>query len=383
MDKRVYTALGLMSGTSLDGVDAAFLETDGEKIVRFGPSMSFPITIDDRDSLQAATQAALKWRFDGVPPNNLLAAEHVVHLTHINAVKQICEAFPSWSDRLDLIGFHGQTVLHHPPAGKKPGQTLQLGAGQILADCFGVPCVYDFRSDDMREGGQGAPLAPVYHKALIDHSNLSGPICILNLGGVGNITYVDGSIIAATDTGPANGPLDNWMRQHDLAYDQDGQHSMRGTVHFDLIEKWFENDFFYRPTPRSADRYTFEILPDVQSLSLDDGAATLCAFSALAVKRSLMDLGGKPEAMIVCGGGRHNHGLMQMLKAEHPFPVNPAENAGWNSDMIEAQAFAYLAVRSLKGMPISFPETTGVPYPMTGGVVAYPASSNLGSRGGA
>ncbi len=372
MDHKIYTALGLMSGTSLDGVDAAFLETDGHNIIRFGPSLSLPYSKRERSILEAATKAALKWRFNGNPPDNLMAAEHVIHLSHINIVEQLLETFPGWAERLELIGFHGQTVLHIPGKSRKIGQTLQLGAGQILADKFQIPCVYDFRTEDVKAGGQGAPLAPIYHQALINWSQNKIRTIVLNLGGVGNLTYVSDDCFLATDTGPSNGPLDSWMNGHGHKYDENGQISAKGVVRFDLIDKWLAQDFFQRPLPRSADRYDFDVSADLVGLSLEDGAATLAAFAALSVKKTVSALQGKVSKMVICGGGRHNRTIMNMLKSEFPFSVIAAEHMGWDSDMIEAQAFAFLAVRSFENLPISFPETTGVPRSMTGGVIAYP-----------
>lgn len=372
MAKDRYIALGLMSGTSVDGVDAAFLETDGERIYKFGPHVMVPYAPEDRDTLMQATQAALRWRFQGARPNSLYAAETIVHKMHRAAIKAV-EKFDG-AEALSLIGFHGQTVLHHPASAGVAGQTLQLGDGQILANEFGVPVAYDFRSKDVAAGGQGAPLAPIYHKALVEHAGLSGTTAVLNLGGVGNVTLIGPNLLAATDTGPANGPLDSWLEKHGHDYDDRGQISAKGEIDFERVDAWLTRDFFSRSVPRSADRYDFDVMSEMEHMSLEDGAATLCAFTALSVKRSLSQLGRRPDRVIVCGGGRHNRTIMTLLSVEIGCPVWPAERVGWNADMIEAQAFAFLAVRTLRGLPISFPETTGVPKPMTGGQVAHPLS---------
>jgi len=264
-----YIALGLMSGTSLDGVDAAFLETDGQRIIRLGPSLCLDYSDADKATLQEATQAALRWQFKGLRPNSFSAA-----------------------------GFHGQTVLHHPPKGPQKGRTLQLGDGQALAKVLNIPVWYDFRSADVAAGGQGAPLAPVFHQALVAYSKLDRPTAILNIGGVGNVTLITkGGHIIASDTGPGNGPLDNWMSKNGLGdFDPDGKYAAAGSPHFPLVRKWLEREFFQRPAPRSADRYDFDVINDMDDLSVEDGAATLAAFTALAAVYTLNDMREKPRA---------------------------------------------------------------------------------------
>jgi len=366
MTVKSYTALGLMSGTSLDGIDAAFLKTDGEHIHSFGPSVYRPYSNEERAVLKAATQEALNWQFKGAPPN-FTQALSILHCAHIEIIETLCADHPKWTDELELIGFHGQTVLHHPPTHTQIGRTLQLGEGQVLADHFNRPCVYDFRTADMDAGGQGAPLAPVYHKALCAHAKLGGITAVLNLGGVGNVTVIDDDKIWASDTGPANGPLDQWMQKHGHDYDKDGAASLIGGVNFALIDQWLNRDFFKRKLPRSADRYDFDVIGDMIGLSLEDGAATLAAFCAASVRVTLKMIDVSPDRIILCGGGRHNRAIRLMLSENCRVPVISAEDMGWDSDMIEAQAFAFLAVRSLKGLPLSFPNTTGVTRPIKGG----------------
>lgn len=373
MSQTSYIALGLMSGTSLDGVDAAFLETDGERIIRFGPGLTQDYSISDRDTLTQATQAALRWQFNGSQPNSFAAAEDVIASAHIAAVEAICAAHPDWANRLDIIGFHGQTVLHHPPQDGQTGQTLQLGSGQILADKFDVPVAYDFRSDDVAAGGQGAPLAPIYHKALAHYSEISGRCGVLNIGGVSNVTLIDQATLIATDCGPGNGPLDNWMvEKSGSEYDAGGRNSLTGTPDFSRIYKWLEGDFFKKSFPKSADRYDFDVLDNIAGASIEDGAATLTAFCAIAIETSLRGMGDLPENLIVCGGGRYNKATLWMLKEHISAQIKTAEDVGWNGDAVEAEAFAYLAVRTKLGLPISFPMTTGAPHPITGGRIAYP-----------
>ena len=355
-----------MSGTSLDGVDAAVIETDGEQIFSFGPAATVPLSGDT--DFNAVMAAALKWQFDGPQPGLFARALDDIHAGHIAAIKALG---PDAAD-IDLIGFHGQTVLHRPAVDGERGRTLQLGDGAVLAQHFGAPCVFDFRSADVAAGGQGAPLAPIYHKALCDYSGLTGRIAVVNIGGVSNLTLIDGDApLIATDCGPGNGPLDSYIQEKTgKNYDKDGLISLSGIPGFDIIKQWFNRGFFARKIPRSADRYDFDVLPDIAGLSLGDGAATLCSFTAQAIARDLR--GFDPQTVIICGGGRLNPAIMGMLDMHCAGKVVTAETVGWDGDALEAQAFAYLAVRTLRGLPISFPGTTGAPKPMTGGRMARP-----------
>ncbi len=375
-DKSSKIALGLMSGTSLDGVDAAFLETDGDKIIRFGPSLTLPMPANN--PMGETIRAALAWQFKGSPPHIFTKAEDFIDSLHIKAVRILCDQYPDWAHRLSVIGYHGQTVLHVPPTVSskrtRTGRTLQLGRGQRLATATGVPVVFDFRSADVAAGGQGAPLAPIYHKALSEYSALVGDIAVLNLGGVGNVTLIADGDIWASDTGPANGPLDSWMlMMSGQAIDRNGAAALAGRVDFGRIEPWLKAPFFERSVPRSADRYDFDVLEEMQDMSLSDGAATLVGFCVLSVVKTLAAFPKSPTRLIVCGGGRHNAAIMWMLQAQMGIEVLSAEDVSWNSDAIEAQAFAYLAARHMRKLPISLPSTTGVSHPMTTGRLVNPS----------
>jgi anhydro-N-acetylmuramic acid kinase len=351
-----------MSGTSLDGVDAAILETDGVQIHAFGSCVTVPYTSAQRGTLTEATKAALLWDFDGPAPNIFAEAKDALDAAHRAAINALD------AGAVDLIGYHGQTVLHRPDRLK----TLQLGRGQGLADRFGCPVVFDFRSADVAAGGQGAPLAPIYHKALTHQAKLPGVTAVLNLGGVGNVSIVTEDDLLASDTGPANGPLDSFLEGRGVAMDRNGDISRGGTPDFSQVERWLQINFFTRAWPKSADRYDFDVVEDLATADLADGAATLCAFTALSAARTIRQMGVAPDRVIVCGGGRRNPTIMTMLQLELGCPVLPAEAVAWDSDAIEAQAFAYLAVRVLRGLPNSFPTTTGVPSPTVGGRCAYP-----------
>ena len=359
---------GFMSGTSLDAVDAAMIRTDGERIFEFGPTAERKYTPEEREVLKAATDAARAWNWTGPHPGpEFDAARAVITATHADAYRQM---LAGWTGpKPELAGVHGQTVLHRAPTGGVTGATLQLIDAPALQAALGVPLAYDFRSADVAAGGQGAPLAPAYHGALMAGLG-DGPLAVLNLGGVANITAraSDGSL-TAFDTGPANGPIDEWVEGHGRGtYDRDGRFARAGAVHEGLMQIVFKHPFFAEPPPKSLDRYDFSASL-ARGLSFEDGAATLTAFSARAVAVGVARLPERPAQVIVSGGGRHNPALMDALREALPCAVVSADKIGWRGDSVEAEAFALLAVRCLRGLPISWPGTTGVPEAMTGGVV--------------
>ena len=370
---------GFMSGTSLDAVDAALIKTDGETIFEFGPAIERKYTTSERSVLQRATDAARAWNWLGIKPEIVFAeARKTVVLTHQDAWKQLrvkakdaglSPDADRIGERISLLGVHGQTVLHRRPTPSAIGATLQLMDGAALAAKTGLPVAHDFRTADVAAGGEGAPLAPIYHKALLERLG-GGPAVVLNLGGVANITarLADGSLMAF-DTGPANGPIDEWVEGHDRGtHDAGGRFAAAGKVHEGLLAGLFEHPWFSEASPKSLDRYDFNASM-ARGLSFEDGAATLTAFSARAVAAGIAQLPEQPERVIACGGGRHNPTFMAMLAEALPCPLLSAEDAGWRGDSIEAEAFALLAVRTLRGLPICWPGTTGVGQAMTGGVL--------------
>jgi anhydro-N-acetylmuramic acid kinase len=365
--------LGYMTGTSLDACDMAILETDGEAIHAFGPAGERKLSEATRDLALAATKAALAWPRGAPPPAVFEAAAAAVAREHFEAGSEfLAREGLSWSD-LDLIGMHGQTVLHERPVEGRPGRTVQLGDAAWLARAAEVPIAFDFRTADVAAGGQGAPLAPIYHAALIRAAGLEAPVAALNLGGVANITLVgaDGALLAF-DTGPANGMIDLWVQDNTPdRFDAEGRLAMAGTVDAAALAALLAHPYFQLPAPKSLDRYDFPMEP-VRGLSLEDGAATLTAFTADAVRLALGALGETPRAVIACGGGRRNPALMAAIAGRIGVPLMSAEDVGWRGDAIEAEAFAYLAARTARGLPISFPGTTGVPAPMTGGRIVRP-----------
>ncbi|MCE9650376.1 MAG: anhydro-N-acetylmuramic acid kinase [Parvibaculum sp.] len=359
-------ALGLMSGTSIDGVDAALIETDGELSVTPGPSLAVPYTPEERAVLRKALEVSKSWAAGEPMPEAVAEAERLLTLAHAQAVRALLKQAGLTPADIDVIGFHGQTVLHQPASRR----TVQIGMGAELARLTGIDVVNDFRSADVAAGGHGAPLVPLYHQALVKSLGIKESVAVINIGGVGNVTYVgnDGLLIAF-DTGPGNALIDDWAHRHtDIPVDKDGALAEAGEVDVDALEKLMDNPFFDLTPPKSLDRFSFSPDP-VDHLSPQDGAATLTAFTVEAIARGLAHIPGMPTRFIVCGGGRHNPTLMKMLSRRLQGGVLPAEDVGWRGDDIEAEAFAYLAVRSLKGLPLSLPTTTGVPEPMPGGVL--------------
>lgn len=365
--------LGFMTGTSLDAVDMAVIETDGESILGFGPAGERKLTDPMRDVILEATKQALAWP-RGAPEPAIFAhaAAMVAEEHHAAAEAFLFEHRLAWPD-IDLVGMHGQTVLHERPKDGAPGRTVQLGDGQALARLTGRPVAYDFRAADVAAGGEGAPLAPVYHLARARASDLAAPLAVLNVGGVANVTFWSGGdAIAAFDTGPGNGMLDLLVQARGAGrYDAGGAYASVGRVDEGVLRAYLSHPFFQAPPPKSLDRFDFPLEP-LEPLKLEDAAATLVAFTAEAVKLAFGQMGWSPSQVIVTGGGRHNPEIMKALAARLPAPVAPAEDAGWRGDAIEAEAIAFLAARSFRGLPISFPATTGVPAPTTGGKIVRP-----------
>lgn len=363
-------AIGLMSGTSMDGVDVALIESDGETVQQFGPSGYRPYSNDERKILRQGLSDALAITDRTARPGVLSEAERLTTTAHAEVVQDFLSKHHIARDSVDVIGFHGQTVLHRPDQ----RLTVQIGDGASLAKSLRIPVVYDLRAADVAAGGQGAPLVPVFHRALARTIAGNQPTCLVNIGGVANITYMDGDAsLIACDTGPGNALLDDFMlRTTGHAVDRDGALGATGKVDEAWVQQALRLPFFDQPPPKSLDRNDFAdlVLPKI---SPADGAATLTALTAASIARVASLLPKVPAAWIVLGGGGNNPTLMRMLRARlAPATVETAADRGWQGDAIEAQAFAFLAIRSLQGLPITFPQTTGAPSPMTGGVLAKP-----------
>jgi len=359
-------ALGLMSGTSLDGIDVAMLTTDGEDAAERGPGATYPYPSEFRARLRQALTDAVAITERSQRPGCLAEVERELTERHAVAVAGFLSTHSLDAASIDVIGFHGQTVLHRP----EDELTVQLGDGWNLAQLTGIDVVYDLRAADIAAHGWGAPLVPVYHQVLASNAS-QRPVAFLNIGGVANLTWIGAAgELVAFDTGPGNALIDDFVRARTgKPFDTDGAFSASGTADVAVVGKFLAHRYFAAPPPKAIDRNTF-VLNLPPSVSVADGAATLAACTAAAVARARSWLPAPPELWIVCGGGRHNRGLMLALATALDAAVAPAEALGLNGDSLEAEAWAYLAVRSLRGLPITFPMTTGVPTPMTGGVLA-------------
>ena len=363
-------ALGMMSGTSLDGVDAALIETDGVSIAATGPWRTAPYPAD----LRARLLAVIEGR--GARDE----AEQALTRFHADLAEALLAEAGRSRGEIALVGFPGHTVRHEPAAGR----TDQMGDGAALARSLGIDVVNDFRSYDVAAGGQGAPLAPLFHAALARRSGLVPPLAVLNLGGVANVTWIGGPVdedLLAFDTGPGCALIDDWvLGRTGAAFDRDGGLARAGTVDRAALDALMAHPYFDATPPKSLDRNAFDPAP-VRGLAAQDGAATLVAFTAEAAHRALAHLPAPPRRWLVTGGGRHNPAIMAALASRLGALCDPVESVGWNGDALEAQAFGFLAVRSLRRLPLSLPRTTGVPRPVRGGV-HHPAQAVATPRGG-
>ena len=382
LEKKRYAAIGMMSGTSMDGIDLALIVSTGKTRLERGPGKSYPYEPQFRARLASALETAKGMTDRDERPGDLAELDREIALRHAAALNTFLAEHHLRLPDIDLVGFHGQTVLHRPDL----GFTVQLGDGQLLCDETGLPVVWDLRAEDMRHGGQGAPLVPVYHRALA--RNLAAPhagrwpVAFVNIGGIANLTWVSGEGgMIAFDTGPGNALIDQWVAAHaGIPYDQNGAIASEGRVVAALAERYLSSPFFSRPFPKSLDRNDF-MVPEPESASLEDGARTLAHLTAVAIARGLALLPERPALLIACGGGRHNRAIMgdlrEMLREDAPegeaTELLSAEEAGFDGDSMEAEAWAYLAIRSLRGLKITWPHTTGVERAMTGGRISYPS----------
>lgn len=368
VEQKVLTAIGLMSGTSIDGIDAALIRTDGKTIQEFGPSLNLVYDNAFRERLRSVLRSQAN-------DDRLPDIERDLTNQHARAVEQLIAKNGIVPDTVDLIGFHGQTLDHRPDE----GVTLQIGDGALLASETGIPVVNDFRSNDVASGGEGAPFASLYHQALA--GKLEKPVVVLNLGGVANVTWIGtGEDILAFDTGPASALIDDWMAETlGQTMDAGGELAKAGTVDEAILSQMLGHSYFAKKPPKSLDRGGFN-RDRIKPLNPADGTATLSAFTVKSVAAARTHFAQPAKQWLVTGGGRKNSTLMRLLAQELGVSVEPVEHVGWDGDNLEAQAFAFLGVRSLLELPLSVPTTTGVAKPTTGGCLHVPPGYNGDQR---
>jgi anhydro-N-acetylmuramic acid kinase len=353
-------SVGLMSGTSMDGIDVALIQTDGDKAITLGPNLFVPYAPEFQEKIQSILGVTEK-------TETIAEIEREMTILHGEAIEALLKKSDLSKDDIDVVGFHGHTILHQSPKKYPKGRTWQIGDSHLLFNLTGLSVIGNLRENDVIHGGEGAPLVPVFQQALC--AGLEKPLAILNIGGIANITWIDCDDLMAFDTGPGNALIDNWVYQHtEQRYDKGGEIAKNGVIDNVLLEKWLQHSYFSITPPKSLDRLDFNFSP--QGISLENGAATLTAFTVETIMEGLKYLPQKPKTIFVAGGGRQNQTMMALLKKRcDPIPVEAIDGLGWSSDFLEAQAFGYLAKRSLLNLPITFPKTTGVPFPLTGGIL--------------
>ena len=374
MQKSIW-ALGLMSGTSLDGIDAALIRTDGVTIQEWGDTVYFPYPDTFRQRLKGVL-GRVPPPTPGDTPEDILEIEHRLTLYHVDVVKQLLSKAPV--PQVHMIGFHGQTLYHRSRHLHGTGETYQIGDASLLAQRTGIDVIAQFRQADVAAGGEGAPLVPIYHQALAKDwlKGLSKPVMMVNIGGISNVTWIGSEHpkdLIAFDAGPGNTLIDQWVFEHTgLSHDEGGRLAAQGCIHQAALEALLEQAHLQKPPPKSFDRLNFDWAP-IKGLSLEDGAATLTALTAFSIAATRHHVPQPPRSWVMMGGGRHNKTLLHMLQTyidkSAPALVTSAEDHGLDGDMVEAQAFAFLAVRSLYGLPLTYPGTTGVTQPTCGGTL--------------
>ena len=363
-----------MTGTVNDGfIDVAALKTDGHKIIEYGPFEL--ITYQDKNiklKILETFKAAKKWQFEQNEPSIFAETEKLISLEQAQAVNKFITKFKIKIEDISCVGFHGLTVLHQAPSGKTQGKTKQLGDGSLMANYLKIPVVNNFRSNDILNGGQGAPLAPIYHFAISEYIRKRN-IIILNIGGVSNITYIgEDDKLIAFDTGPGNAPINDFVNKKNSGQmDTNGDFASKGSVNFDFINSFLSHPYFELNFPKSLDRDEFSY-NQINGMSLEDGCATLTKLVGENVSKAIDLLPKKPDCIIASGGGRKNASIMKAINESTKIKCESIEKYGLRGDAIEAEAFAFLAERSLKNLPLSFPTTTGVSKPLTGGQINQP-----------
>lgn len=352
----------------MDGIDLALLESDGESYIRFIGAQSCAYDKNSRNAIGYAIDALDNYH-GGILPDLVRQSEALITRLYGSMIGRFISEHHLTADDIDIIGCHGQTILHR----SEERISVQLGDGPLLAQLTGIDVVYDFRAADMAAGGEGAPLAPLFHQTLLNGCDLAYPVAVVNIGGIANITWLgEDKQILAFDTGPGNGLLNDWAQRHvGEALDKDGALAAKGQADMAIVAQLLGHEFFAKAAPKSLDRFDFS-LDLVAGLTPEDGAATLAQFSIAALQKSLEHVPAAPATWIVCGGGRHNPVLMGLARTMLPGRLLLAEDVGWRGDDLEAELFAWAGVRHVRGLPLSLPEITGASAPIVAGVLAKP-----------
>lgn len=369
-------AIGLMSGTSRRGVDAALIETDAFEHVRPLVFQTNPYSPGVRSLLAQAREVAQSLPIPGPHPV-IDEAASVVSSLHLEAIRKLLSSSGFEHTEIEVVGMHGHSIMHRPES----GTSWQLGNGLALATESRINVVSDFVATDQGEGGCGGPLLPVFYRALMHEE--AKPAAVLDLGETARLTahYSDREL-GSLEVGPGTRLLDAWMQLHfDKDFDEDGAMSARGTPDEDVIEELIAHPYFRKEAPKSVDLDIFSIAP-VRDLSPEDGAATLAAFTAECVVRGLLRLAQRPDRFWVAGGGRKNATLLRMIASRTGISARPIDKLGWNGDALDAQGYAYLAVRRVALKSSTYPETTGVKVPAHCGKIHIPLDRRSVERNG-
>ena len=357
-----FIALGLMSGTSLDGVDASIIKSDGYNHLEILDNNYFEYPEDFKKRLSVFIEN-IENKAD-VEKNIKIykSLERELTLHHSNLSQNIINQN---NYKIEIVGFHGQTIIHKP----KDGYSIQMGDAKLLSQLLKQKVIHNFRSNDIKNGGEGAPLTPVYHQILLKKIQKNKPILILNIGGISNFTYCAKDQIAARDIGPGNVLIDEFLKKtKGINYDENGKIALSGNINFDLINQFYEHEFYNVRNKHSYDRKEFDF-GFIKGLEFEDAVATLTYFTALIISDNLKKSFNDEIEIILCGGGRKNNTLIKHLKNLLINKILFIDEFNINGDFIEAQAFGYLAVRSYMNRPLTYPSTTNVKNPVTGGEI--------------
>ena len=364
--KKLITAIGLMSGTSCDGIDVSVIKSDGEDVLSLKGDFFLPYDEKIRLSIRRFKEKIDKASDLQINKNEIADLEREITLLHSKAINLLLKKLKIDRSEIDLIGFHGHTIFHSFNHKK----TKQLGDGKALSELMGVNVIYNFRENDLKNGGQGAPLVPIFHKLLKKKFQLKGSVVFVNIGGISNLTYLDDSSeMISFDSGPGNFLIDKLLQLKSngkIQFDKKGEMAFKGVVDKNILDAYLCDPYYDLLPPKSLDVNDFN-LSSIRGLSVENSISTLSELTAITIINSFNFFLKKPQKIILCGGGRKNEYIYERIKKLSNTPTLNIDNYKINGDFIESQAFAYLAIRSFFRKPISFPKTTGVLKPITGG----------------